>query len=70
MKTSVSTDLPRPTDDAIFRHRDLPEVSQRELGYVISRATIGTLAVRGGGPPYSVIGGVAYYRWGRFRRVG
>jgi hypothetical protein len=66
MKPFVSTDLIHPANDTKFRRRDLPETSQRELGYVISRATLSTLAVRGGGPPYSMIGGVAYYRWGDF----
>lgn len=66
MKTFVSTDLIHPADDTKFRRRDVPEASQRELGYIVSRATLSTLAVRGGGPPYSMIGGVAYYRWGDF----
>lgn len=66
MKPFVSTDLIHPTDDTKFRRRDLPEASQRELGYIVSRATLSTLAVRGGGPLYSMIGGVAYYRWGDF----
>jgi hypothetical protein len=56
----------RPTDDMNFRRCDLPEVARRELGYIIKAATLRTLATRGGGPPYIVIGGVVYINWGDF----
>ena len=33
-------------------------------GFVTSRATLATLATRGGGPPYRRYGRVPLYRWG------
>ena len=36
----------------------------REAGYPVARATLATLASRGGGPPYRRFGRVPLYRWG------
>jgi hypothetical protein len=36
----------------------------REAGYPVARATLATLASRGGGPPYRRFGRLPLYRWG------
>ena len=35
-----------------------------EVGYPMARATLATLATRGGGPPYRRFGRVPLYQWG------
>jgi hypothetical protein len=55
-----------PKPDTILRRADLPEASRRELGFVFPKKQAATLASRGGGPPYVMVGGLAYYRWADF----
>jgi hypothetical protein len=55
-----------PKPDTILRRADLPEASRHELGFVFPKRQAATLASRGGGPPYVIVGGVAYYRWADF----
>jgi len=55
-------------------HRDLsPETLLRraelaaaltEAGFPIATATLATMAVRGGGPPFQYFGRIPIYRWG------
>jgi hypothetical protein len=64
MPAAVAYIAPKP--DTILRRADLPEAAQRELGFIFPKKQAATLASRGGGPPYSMVGGVAYYRWADF----
>ncbi len=63
---STADEYTPPKPDTLLRRSDLPEASRRELGFVFPKKQAATLASRRGGPPYSLICGIAYYRWGDF----
>jgi hypothetical protein len=63
---STAEEYISPKPDTLLRRADLSEASRRELGFIFPKAQAATLASRKGGPPYSLIGRVAYYRWGDF----
>jgi hypothetical protein len=53
-----------PADpDALLTRAPAAE-ALREAGYPVARATLATLASRGGGPPFRRFGRVPLYRWG------
>jgi hypothetical protein len=56
--------MPIPSDPEILLRRGDAANSLREAGYPIARATLATLASRGGGPAYRRFGRVPLYRWG------
>jgi hypothetical protein len=49
--------------DALLRRKAVA-VALTEAGYPIAAATLATMAVRGGGPPYVLFGRIPLYRWG------
>jgi hypothetical protein len=53
-----------PHDPEILLRRSDAALALREAGYPIARATLATLACRGGGPPFRRYGRVPLYRWG------
>jgi len=48
--------------DAMFT-RDKGAAALSDLGYPVTKATLATLASRGGGPPYRRFGKRVLYRW-------
>jgi hypothetical protein len=54
---------PLPDRDDLLT-RDAVAVALTAAGYPIRSATLGTKAVRGGGPPFRRFGTRALYRWG------
>jgi hypothetical protein len=55
---AISNDL-----DALLGRRETAEALS-EAGFKTSPATLATLAVRGGGPPFQKFGRFPLYRWG------
>jgi hypothetical protein len=53
-----------PTDPNALLTRDGTATALTASGYPISKATLATMATRGGGPPYQRWGPRAMYRWG------
>jgi hypothetical protein len=53
-----------PTDLNALLPRDATATALTEAGYPISKATLATMASRGGGPPYQMWGPRVIYRWG------
>ena len=51
-----------PPDDALLTCDETAEALTR-MGFRIKRATLATMATRGGGPDYSVFGRTPLYRW-------
>jgi len=49
--------------DALLRRKANAD-ALKEAGFTISEATLATMAVRGGGPPYRLFGRFPLYRWG------
>ncbi len=54
--------MPQFPPDAMFT-RDKGAVALSNLGYPVTKATLATLATRGGGPVYRRFGKRALYRW-------
>jgi hypothetical protein len=52
-----------PTDLNALLPRDVTATALTEAGYPISKATLATMASRGGGPPYQMWGPRVIYRW-------
>jgi hypothetical protein len=55
-------DIPDSPDARLTRERTAEALTT--LGYKVAPKTLATKATRGGGPPYSLFGGRAFYRWG------
>jgi hypothetical protein len=55
-------DIPDHPDVRLTRERTAAALTA--LGYPVSARTLATKATRGGGPPYSLFGQRAMYRWG------
>lgn len=53
-----------PTDLNALLPRDITATALTEAGYPISKATLATMASRGGGPPFQMWGPRVIYRWG------
>jgi len=53
-----------PNDPEILLRRGDAAHALCEAGYPVARATLATLATRGGGPPFRHFGRVPVYRWG------
>ncbi len=51
-----------PTPDALLRRTDAA-TALRSAGYPTTKATLATLATRGGGPVYRKFGAIPLYRW-------
>jgi hypothetical protein len=51
-----------PPDDALLTRDETAEALTR-MGFRIKRATLATMAARGGGPPYLIFGRAPVYRW-------
>lgn len=49
--------------DRLLRRQELADALTEE-GFPTSKATLASMAVRGGGPPYQKWGRVPLYRWG------
>ena len=60
--TSYAAAVPDTPDTRLTR-RDAA-AALTAAGYPVARATLATLASRGGGPPYQRFGRVPLYRWG------
>lgn len=56
------TEVPDNPDARLTRERTAEALTS--LGYKVAPKTLATKATRGGGPPYSLFGGRALYRWG------
>jgi hypothetical protein len=56
------TDIPDNPDVRLTRECTAEALTS--LGYKVAPKTLATKATRGGGPPYSLFGGRALYRWG------
>jgi hypothetical protein len=54
--------IPNDPDARLTRERTAEALTA--LGYPISPRTLATRATHGGGPPYSLFGRRALYRWG------
>jgi hypothetical protein len=54
--------MANPSPDSMFT-RDKGAVALSDLGFPVTKATLATLASRGGGPPYRRFGKRALYRW-------
>jgi hypothetical protein len=52
-----------PTDLETLLIRAAAARALTEAGYPVARATLATLASRGGGPPYRRFGRIPLYRW-------
>ncbi len=66
LMTSASLDaltMPHIDPEMLLTRRQLVEALKDE-GYPIALATLETMAVRGGGPPFSKWGRYPLYRWG------
>jgi hypothetical protein len=55
-------DIPENPDARLTRERVAAALTA--LGYPVSPRTLATKATRGGGPPYTLFGRRALYRWG------
>jgi hypothetical protein len=62
--TNRITAMAVPDDPECLLTRALAAEALTEAGYRIARATLATLATRGGGPVYRRFGRVPLYRWG------
>jgi hypothetical protein len=52
-----------PTDPDVLLRRKATAAALTESGFPVATATLATMAVRGGGPPYQLFGRVPLYRW-------
>jgi hypothetical protein len=56
--------MPIPNDPQMLLRRGDAARALKEAGFPIARATLATLASRGGGPSFQRFGRVPLYRWG------
>lgn len=54
---------PIPTNADTFLTREQTVAALKAVGFPIERATLATMATRGGGPPFQKFGRVPLYRW-------
>jgi hypothetical protein len=52
-----------PNNPSALLRRKATAAALTEAGFPVAAATLATMAVRGGGPPYRLFGRVPLYRW-------